>query len=161
MTTTKTTKTKTKPISRVQRIQIQLMRLSSFNEFNGDRVADSLIEHRDLWIGFILDRESYSAEYARRKFEEGGCEGLPFAPIDTIRLRDIASNYWNVDALFILPQPGKEDSLELLVRREWGADEINWYNPGDASHIWLNPPKKLGDKSDVVNIEKMLRVWWD
>ena len=139
--------TKTKTISKPQKIQIQLMRMSSFNEFNGDVVCDDLIKHRDLWKAFLWDREAYSAEHYRREIRDRGLglkdDELPIAPIDTIRLRDLAAGYWNVDCLLILPEEGREQELyELADSPGWCADEIDWYSGLDAG-------------------EKMLRVWWD
>jgi len=133
------TATKTTP----QDIQFALMRLSTFNEFDGDRVADSLIEHDDLWEAWILDRAAYGAEYHRRRIAEGDPpkSGLAVEPIDLIRLRDLKAGYWNVDSLYILPIKGKEKELELLAHK-WDADEIDWYDGQDCGR-------------------PVLRVWWD
>lgn len=117
-----------------QDIQFTLMRMASFNEFNGDLVADSLIEHSDLWTGFIMDRADYW--YDRSNPDPNHEE-----PVDLIRLRDIASGYWNVDTLYLLAAEGKEEALELLARREWGADEIDWMQN--------------------THVGRYLRVWWD
>lgn len=128
-----------------QEVQFTLMRLSSFNNFDGDLVADSLLAHSDLWEGWILDRAGYYAESRRRDvYENGGLkEGqLMPEPIDLIRLRDIAQGYWNVDTLYILPNKGKEKDVELLAHREWGADEIDWVDGADCGR-------------------PVLRVWWD
>jgi hypothetical protein len=146
--------TETATITRPQELQLELLRLASFNDFDGDRVADSLLKNRDLWIAFLLDREAYSAEYRRREILETG--RLPIAPIDTIRLRDLAAGHWNVDALFILPASECEDKLFALAHT-WHADEIDWYDPLDAGSIWLDEPG-LGGR---IIVQKMLRVWWD
>lgn len=155
-----TTTAKTEKISQIQEIQIQLLRLSTFNELDGDRVADDLLAHRDLWLSFMIDREAYGPFYRLREiYEKGAKKGeLPVAPIDTIRLRDM-HQIWNVDALFILPAPRKEGVLERLAQ-SWNANEINWYDPGDARHIWLNEPK-IGEVAEQITVKKMLRVWWD
>ena len=133
-----------------QDLQFSLMRQATFNEFDGDRIADSLVEHSDLWEGWILDRAAYRAEYSRKglmeKVEANGnkpIEGqLPIEPIDLIRLRDIGAGHWNVDTLFILPREGKATELELLARRDWYADEIDWVDGQDCR-------------------QPVLRVWWD
>lgn len=147
-----TTKT-TKAISKIQRIQLNLLRESSFNELDGKKVADDLMMYRDLWVAFLIDREAYGPCHIMRERYGKGLEPgqLPVAPIDTIRLRDLAAGYWNVDALFILPAPGKEEKLELLAH-SWNADEIDWYDPLDARYSAGFPG---------MPIEKMLRVWWD
>lgn len=163
---TKTTKApKTLPISKIQLLQLELLRASTFNELNGGTVADSLLENRDLWIAALIDREAYTAEYYRRerasgiKPPYGGNPDLPIASIDTIRLRDMALGYWNVDALFILPAPGKEEKLELLAHT-WNADEIHWYHPLDANFVQTKETK-LGQNMVGIQVERMLRVWWD
>jgi hypothetical protein len=132
-----------------QDLQFTLMRMASFNNFDGGYVADSLAANSELWEAWILDRESYGAAYAmdqvRRAVEKGEEPNKRFAkvtPIDLIRLRDLAAGYWNVDALYVLPVKGKEKDLELLARRDWGADEIDWVSGQDAG-------------------TEVLRVWWD
>jgi hypothetical protein len=128
------------------------MRLATFNEFNGDAIADSLIAHDDLWEGWILDRAAYGAEYHRQRIGQEAQkqielgqkpeEKLHVEPIDFIRLRDIGAGYWNVDTLFILPIEGKEKDLELLAHKEWYADEVDWVDGQDCRR-------------------PVLRVWWD
>lgn len=151
-------------INRIQQIQLQLLKLSSFNELDGKAIADSLVANRELWFAFILDRANYGYHYEREAWIEGKKStengDLPAAPIDTIRLRDIGVGYWNVDTLFILPAQGKENALELLVHREWNADEIDWYDSADARHVVLNEPK-IGERYEMLEFPRMLRVWWD
>lgn len=159
-----TTKPKQRRITKVQRMLLDLMKLSSFNEFNGPKVVESLLAHRDLWIAVMMDREAYRAQSAyqeqREKLKKGEDAGLPISPIDTIRLRDLCEGYWNVDAVFIIPEPGKEDSLELLVRREWNADEIDWYDPLDAGVI-LHGGISANKPIVTTKVDRILRVWWD
>jgi len=145
--------------TKIQAMLLKLMREASFNDFDGNIVVDSLLAHRDLWIACMIDREAYQASYERERRANGEKQGgLPVSPIDTIRLRDISEGYWNVDALFILPEPGKEDELELLARKEWNADEIDWYDPLDAGLIMHG---SYEDTKGSTRVEKMLRVWWD
>ena len=40
----------------VQEIQLELLRRTQFNALDGERVVDSLLRHRDLWLSFLLDR---------------------------------------------------------------------------------------------------------
>ena len=47
----------------VQEIQLELLRRSSFNAMDGERIADSLLRRRDLWLSFLLDRPGL-ANYA-------------------------------------------------------------------------------------------------
>lgn len=129
-------------LSRPQKLHLELLRLATFNDFDGDRVADDLVECRGLWESFIFDRGAYHAQSINRRSIAGETERkLPVEPIDTIKLRDLAAGYWNVDTLYILPTPGKEDELFALAS-SWEPDEINWYDGLDAGPM-------------------MLRVWWD
>ncbi len=119
-----------------QDLQFELMRLATFNEFNGEYIAESLIAHDDLWTAFIMDRADY---YYDRNDPES--QKRHQEPVDLIKLRDLAAGYWNVDTLYLLAAEGKEKDLELLAHREWGADEIDWMQ---NSHVG-----------------RYLRVWWD
>ena len=121
-----------------QDIQFELLRMSTFNDFDGNLVADSLEANKDLWKGFIMDRADYY--YAHAQSDPEAAERHQ-EPVDLIRLRDIGEGYWNVDTLYLLAAEGKEDKLELLARREWHADEIDWMNN--------------------THVGKYLRVWWD
>lgn len=121
----------------IQELQFQLMRQASFNSFDGEKVVKSLLKHKDLWRGVIMDRAGYA-----------GIDYSPYsACIDLIKLRDIEDNLWNVDTVYILPKEGKEKELEKLAKT-WGADEVD-YEDGD-----------LGTSGAGVN-NKVLRVWWD
>lgn len=121
----------TQPINKVQQLLIDLMREASFNAFDGDHVADDLITHRDLWRGFLFDRDRL------------------------IKLRDIPDGYWNVDTLWILPMHGKEDELERLAR-EWDADTVEWISGGDAGGMLGSYGPHMRDNPRVI-----LQLWWD
>jgi len=130
-----------KEINEIQELQFRLMRKASFNLFDGDKVVDSLIEHKDLWKGVVMARAGYNAPEAR-DFSEA---------IDLICLRDIESNIWNVDTVYILPEPGKEKELYKLAKT-WDADEVNWLS-SKVSQRFLG----VGGDENL----KILRVWWD
>src|SRR3954453_17755676 len=76
----------------VQDIQLELLRRTSFNALDGERVCASLLKHRDLWRAALLDRPGV-ANYAEPGLLLMG--GL-------IKLRDLADSIWNADTLFIL-----------------------------------------------------------
>lgn len=40
----------------IQEIQLELIRRRRFHEFDGQRVADCLLQHRDLWEAVMMDR---------------------------------------------------------------------------------------------------------
>jgi hypothetical protein len=132
-------------MNRVQEIQFELMKLASFNDFDGERVVEDLINFKELWRGAVMDR-GYCDFVSEPRFVSG---------INLIKLRDIDSDYWSVDTLFILPKPGKEDSLEELANT-WKADEVGWVGGKEAC-------KMLGSYSGEreENSKQVLRIWWD
>jgi hypothetical protein len=90
-------------INRAQQLIFELMKLSSFNDFDGEKVVRSLEKHRDLWDGAMMSQES---------------------GVD-IEVRDIKDGHWNVSTLWLRPSSGSDEALEKLARR-WGADEVYW-----------------------------------
>jgi hypothetical protein len=85
----------------VQDIQLELIRRSSFNSFNGPRVHRDLLARRALWKAVLIDR-----------------------PRCLIKLRDLADDCWNVDTLFVLARD--ENSARVLAELEepWEADWV-------------------------------------
>ena len=75
----------------VQEIQLELLRRTSFNALDGEKVYSSLLQHRDLWQAALLDRPGVP-NYAEPGFLLMG--GL-------IKLRDLPDNFRNADTLFI------------------------------------------------------------
>lgn len=119
-------------MNRIQQLNMDLIRESSFNSFDGEQVASALTDHPELWRGVVLDRMD-----------------------SLIKLRDIADGHWNVDTLFILPKVGKEDELKAMADT-WDADEVDWIEGKEAAELlgaWL---RGSGDAKKVI-----LRVWWD
>ena len=90
-------------ISPIQQLYLDLMKLSSFNDFDGPAVVASLEAHQDLWHSATMIREQDDFH---------------------VVLRDLP-RYNNVDALFIAATPGQEAALEALANT-WHADEIDW-----------------------------------
>src|SRR5207253_387024 len=93
----------------VQEIQLELIRRTRFNAFDGERVVAALERHRDLWEAVLMDRSCFS--------DPGR---LPLAGL--IKLRDLSHNYWNVDTLYILcPDAARARRLGELAETEgWG-----------------------------------------
>jgi hypothetical protein len=100
-------------INEVQKLQFELMKRASFNEFDGARVVADLIAHRDLWEGVVMTRIRHH---------------------DLICLRDISENVWHVDTVFILAKEGKARELERLAKT-WEADEVSWLSEKEASDL--------------------------
>lgn len=97
----------------VQDIQLELIRRTAFNNFNGTQIVSDLEKHRDLWLSVLIDRP---------------CD------ID-IKLRDLPENIWNVDTLFILSSGKDDEELELLAE-SWRPDNINWLKARRIMCIW-------------------------
>ena len=97
----------------VQQLNIELIRKASFNDFDGDRVADDLIANMPLWDGALMTRLG-----------------------SLICLRDLACNppYWNVDTLHVLSS-GENDEALCTLAESWGPDEIDWVCPDDAARM--------------------------
>jgi hypothetical protein len=95
-------------LTKVQELQFELMKLASFNSFDGEKVVADLIKHKDLWQGCILDRE------------------------DLMKLRDISDNCWTADTLYILTT-GKNDKKLQKLAKKWKADAVDCLSGEDAS----------------------------
>lgn len=120
-------------INKVQELNFELMKQATFNGFNGKKVVEDLIAHKELWEGVVMDREGYGK-------------------IDLIKLRDISDNYWNIDTVFILLK--KENKAEVLkMAKKWGADEVDFITKEDAQSM-MGYSSREDDKL-------LLRVWWD
>jgi hypothetical protein len=108
------------PAKTVQDIQLDLLETVSYNECDGARIKQDLLDNRNLWEGAIM----------------GSFEAFRY-----VALWDIANNVWNADTLMILPQPGKEGQLVALASK-WGADEVDllegfMYGGGDKKILRL------------------------
>ena len=103
---------KLKPLGEatIQDIQLELIRRRRFNALNGERVADVLLRHRDLWEAVMMDRIAVS--------NPGYLPALGL-----VKLRDLLYNEWNVDTLYLLT-PSKEYAerlAEILKTDEFGG----------------------------------------
>jgi len=76
----------------VQEIQLELIRRSKFNSFDGETVRELLRANRGLWRGVIFDRPGLANYAEPTRLLMGGL----------IKLRDIEDDIWNVDTLFVL-----------------------------------------------------------
>ena len=120
-------------MNRVQELIFELMTISPFNNFDGEKVVASLKDNESLWISAIF---------------------LPFS-LPLLTLRDMADGEWNADTLYIIPAEGEEDQLEGLAS-SWNADEVDWIDGMKACNMmgeWSSK-KEARDKA-------LLRVWWD
>ena len=125
----------------MQEIQFELLRRSSFNAFDGPRVAESLHRHREHWRAVIFDRIGFC-----------GKNHLPTSSL--IKLRDLPRNLWNADTLYILTRStAAARRLADIIREEDWAAEVFVHQ--DAKEI----ADLLG--SDFREDIGLIRLWWD
>lgn len=87
----------------MQDLYLEILRRSQCNNLDGQRVYDSLLAHRDLWLAAYPVRES------------GG---------EDVTLRDLATDDHSVDTLLLRAKPEHEAAL-FELGHEWRADEID------------------------------------
>lgn len=85
-----------------QELIFELIKLGSFNGFDGPHCVELLKQHRDLWDAVNMDSDG-----------------------DEYLLRDLPDDY-HVDTMYIRVAEGKEKELMKLVKEEFGADEVDW-----------------------------------
>jgi len=128
----------------VQRLNLQLMEMVSFNKFDGTQVVKDLLDYKDIWESCVMDRESTFDNISLIKLRDMGRE----------MVERIGYPIWNVDTLFILVNTkDASENIERMVTiaKEWNADEID-YLPKE------NAQKLLGGGLED---PKVLRVFWD
>jgi hypothetical protein len=127
----------------VQEIQLELIRRTCFNAMDGQRVYDSLLKRRDLWLAVLLDRPGV-ANYAK--------PGL-LLTAGLIKLRDLPDDIWNADTLFILtPTRQAADQWATIVEEEdWGGEVQIYQNQDEIDGALGTGREEFG----------LLSVWWD
>lgn len=126
----------------VQDIQLELIRRHKYNEFDGQRVYDFLMKHRELWQAVIMDRLGYVSA----KYDSGANWGL-------IKLRDLPGNIWNVDTLIIMT-----DSVSTATQLAGLLDDAD-----------LGGEKAVIESSEATSAalgtypchKGLVSVWWD
>jgi hypothetical protein len=127
----------------VQDIQLELLRRTSFNALDGERVCASLLKHRQLWSAALLDRPGV-ANYAEPSLLLMG--GL-------IKLRDLPDNIWNADTLFILTPTRREaEQLAQIAQDEdWGGEVQVFKELAETDRALGTGRQEYG----------LLSIWWD
>jgi hypothetical protein len=127
----------------VQDIQLELLRRTSFNALDGERVSTSLLKHRNLWLAVLLDRPGVP------NYAEPG----HLLTSGSIKLRDVPDNFWNADELFILtPTRQAADQLARIVEEEdWGGQVQVYKDQAEIDRAVGTGRQELG----------LLSVWWD
>ncbi len=124
----------------IQEIQLELIRRRRFNAFDGQRVADCLMQHRDLWEAVMMDRLAISHPGS-----------LP--TLGLMKLRDFPQDEWNVDTLYILTR-NKQDAekiAEILNMRQWGG----------MVNVYTNPEEVDNALGGAKPGQAVVSIWWD
>ncbi len=123
-----------------QEIQLELIRRRHFNAFDGQRVVDCLLQHRDLWDAVMMDRVAISHPGT-----------LP--TLGLMKLRDLSEDSWNVDTLYILTSSNEDarQLAEIFNLRQWGGMV-------DVHTRWEEVDNALGGAKSG---QAVVSIWWD
>ena len=126
-------------MNRAQELQLTRLRMGSFNNLDGHKVADDLAAHEGLWGAFVF----------------GGFEYQPL-----IELRDLPRGIINADTIYLLTSKDKLGGLLDLIQR-WKADEVGWLTEDKREGIFANKSAfdLLGAFLGPEDV--LVRVWWD
>jgi len=127
----------------VQDIQLELIRRTRFNTFDGERICDLLERYRSHWRAVLFDSPGLP------NFDKPGSLLLS----GLIKLRDLDTNIWNVDTVFVLTHtPDQARELEVAFEES---------NTGAM-------PRVISDMDETDRALGMMReeygllkVWWD
>lgn len=124
----------------VQEIQLELIRRRKSHAFNGQRVADFLLDHKDLWEAVMMDRLAIS--HPGR---------LP--TMGLMKLRDFPNDQWNADTLFVLTanKEAAESLAELFREKQLGGFVDLHTDPIEVDNA-------LGGAKPGQSI---VSIWWD
>jgi len=149
-------------INDIQKLYLELIVRSSFNNFDGYKVVKDLLKLRKYWYSVMMVRESVSE-----------------APINLITLRDLPENVNNVDTLYILTDYHNLFYIFPTIKNEWNCDTLliicssktakmieDLYSVADESNVlgylYINN-KIIEDMLGLHPVEKyvLIRCWWD
>ena len=127
----------------VQEIQLELLRRTTFNALDGERVAASLLAHRELWLAVLLDRAGLP-DYSKPS---------RLLLLGLIKLRDLPDNFWNADTLFVLTETWAQAGQLARI-----AEEEDWGGEVYVHKSQEEIDRALGTGRDEYGL---LTVWWD
>jgi hypothetical protein len=127
----------------VQDIQLELLRRTSFNDLDGEKVHASLLKHRHLWLALLLDRPGVP-DYAEP-------DHLLLAGL--IKLRDLPKNTWNADTLFILTQTHllAREVARVAEEADWGGEIRSYEDQKEIDRALGTGRRGYG----------LVSAWWD
>ena len=107
-----------------QQLQFELMKKASFNNFDADKVIKDLKANTHLWDAALMDQP------------------------DLKKLRDLPSDIWNVNTLYILTAMKSEQLYKLASA--WNPSTIRWIEGEQAAN-------RLGA---YISGDYILCLWW-
>ncbi len=128
----------------VQEIQLELIRRTKYNAFDGERIYASLMKHRELWQAVLLDRPGLANYQKPRHLLMSGL----------IKLRDLDDNLWNADTLFILTAK-REQAVQLariIEEEDWGGEKPIVHDDQEEIDYALGTGRQEYG---------LLSIWWD
>ena len=142
-----------------QKLQLELLRSTSFNEFDGAVVAKDLEENPDRWDAFLFTR---------------------IARFDAlVPLRDLETGFYNVDRIYVKTDWKNLSWFKQKCKEDVGPWRVNefgyfgWKPGADERHLGefvaVGPlEEELQDEDSAKRIlgygEKVkcfMRIWWD
>ena len=97
---------------RLQGLNFELIKLSSYNRFDGEQVVADLMAHRSLWLAAVMTDGADSS----------------------LMIRDIDRGYWNVSTLFLKTSTRYLSDLMQIIR-DWHADDISVLDENEADQM--------------------------
>ena len=117
-------------ITPAQWLHLELMKLASFNHFEGKKVVDDLLALPHLWRSAMMGNFGKS--------------------LDLLALRDMDKGVYLVDTLMLITTDWHANDLKGLAHR-WNPDEVWWLTRKETSqNLGVSRPGRL----------RILRVWW-
>jgi len=120
----------------VQDIHLEFIRRSEHNAFHGERVLADLLVHRQDWQAVLFD--TYGVDTDR---------GLPAR---LTKLRDMASNDYNADTLYILAVHEEAAQRLATLAESWGGEP----------HIYSQEETERALGTSRTN-GCLVQMWWD
>jgi hypothetical protein len=127
----------------VQDIQLELIRRTRFNTFDGEVICELLAKYRSYWIAAVFDNNGVPNYRNPGQLPVGGL----------IKLRDLDRNILNVDSLFVMTHT-RAQAKELagaFDESDTGAMPILYDNQEEIDMALGIMREEYG----------LLKVWWD